>query len=89
MGQKLLLKACNRRIGRIGFLFAAEALKFSQSGEVERVRSPAVLLSQGGKADSQPRVQPFGVINAVLESVASGNWMAEYTGDELFPHGHW
>lgn len=50
---------------------------------MERLRSPAESLSPGGKADSQPCVQPFGVINAVLESVASGNWMAEYTGNEL------
>lgn len=39
-------------------------------------------LSPGGKADSQPRVQLFGVINAILESVAGGNWMAEYAGNE-------
>lgn len=50
---------------------------------MERLRSPAAALSPGGKADSQPCVQPFGVINAILESVASGNWMAEYTGNEL------
>lgn len=47
-----------------------------------RLRSPAVSLSPGGKADSQPRVQPFGIINAVLESVAGGSWMAEYAGNE-------
>ena len=40
-------------------------------------------LSPGEKADSQPRVQPFGIINAILESVVSGNWMAENTGNEL------
>lgn len=42
-----------------------------------------VLPALGGKADLQPCVQPFGVTNAILETVAFGNWMAEYTGNEL------
>lgn len=36
-------------------------------------------LSPCGKADSQLCVQPFCTRNAVLESVGSGNWLAQHT----------
>lgn len=77
------LKACNSRTGRIVFLFAAKAPKFSWTSEVEGLRSLAVPLCPGGKSDLQPCVQSFSIKKAVLENVASGNWMAEYTGNEL------
>lgn len=47
------------------------------------MKSSVVLPSLGGKADLQPCVQPFGVRNAILESVAFGSRMAEYPGNEL------
>lgn len=52
---------------------------------MERLRSLVVWLSPSGKADSQACVQPFSIKNAVLESVGSGNWMAERTGNDVGP----